>query len=38
MPVRAQDDARLGTGGCFMSETATGEQQYVFAKVLIAST
>jgi len=30
MPVRAPDDARPGTGRCFMSQTATGEKRRVF--------
>jgi len=30
VPVRAPDDARPGTGQCFMSRTATGEKRRVF--------
>jgi len=32
MPVWAPDDARSGTGRCFMSQTATGEKRRVFAE------
>jgi len=32
MPVRAPDDARPGTGRCFMSRTATSEKRRVFAE------
>ena len=32
MPVWAPDDARPGTGRCFMSQTATGEKRRVFAE------
>jgi len=38
MPVRAPDNARPGTGQCFMSRTATDEKQRVFADVHIAFT
>jgi len=38
MPVRAPDDARLGTGRCFMSQTATCEKRLGFAEVHIAFT
>jgi len=38
MPVRAPDDARPGTGRCFMSPTATGEKRCVFAEVHITFT
>jgi len=38
MPVRAPDDARTGTGRCFMSRTATGEKRRVFAEEHIAFT
>ena len=38
MPVRAPDDARPGTGRCFMSQTATGEKRRVFAEEHIAFT
>ena len=33
-PVRAPDDARPGTGQCFMSRTATGEKRRVLQKYL----
>ena len=32
MPVRAPDDARPGTGRCFVSRTATGEKRRVFCR------
>ena len=32
MPGRAPDDARPGTGRCFMSRTATREKRRVFAE------
>ena len=35
MPVRARDDARPGTGRCFMSRTATGKKRRVFAEVIL---
>ena len=35
MPVRSPDDARPGTGRCFMSPTATGEKQRVLRKYII---
>ena len=38
MPVQAPDDARPGTGQCFMSGTATGEKRRDFAEVHIASS
>ena len=38
MPVRATDDARPGTGRCFMSRIATGEKRRVFSEVHILST
>ena len=38
MPVRAPDDARPGTGRCFMSRIATGEKRGVFAEEHIAFT
>ena len=38
MPVLAPDDARPGTGRCFMSRTATGEKRRVFAEVHIVFT
>jgi len=38
MPVRAPDDARPGTGRCFMSRTATGEKRRVYAEEHIAFT
>ena len=38
MPVRAPDDARPGTGRCFMSRTATAEMRRVFAEEHIAFT
>jgi len=38
MPARAPDDARPGTGRCFMSRTATGEKRRVFAEEHVAFT
>jgi len=38
MPVRAPDDARPGTGRCFISRIATGEKRRVFAEEHIAFT
>ena len=38
MPIWAPNDARPGTGRCFMSRTATGEERCLFAKVHITST
>jgi len=38
MPVRAPDDARPGTGQCFMSRIATGEKRGIFAEEHIAFT
>jgi len=35
MPVRAPEDARPGTGRCFMSRTATSEKRRVFVEVHI---
>jgi len=33
MPIQAPDDARPGTGRCFMRQTATGEKRRDFAEV-----